>query len=171
MKFINTILNSFYTSQGDIPHFLYRSVGKMADKVQAKSQIADKYVFHFGLIKLLVLEELKTTNRDWNTFLFLANYGPEVMPTPSKKVSSAVKPRITHAASSRKRKEQKSSGKEVEKIKDVVKEKKITKGNGIMKEKETEKTKEEEKGKEKQEPELEFEEDHAHDQGFLEDEV
>ena len=101
------------------------------------------------MIKLLVLEELKTTNRDWNTFLFLANYDPEVMPTPSKKVSSAVKRQIILIASSIKRKEQKSSGKEVEQIKDVVKEKEIVKGKEIMKEKEIEKTKEEEKGKEK----------------------
>ena len=83
-------------------HFL--SLGKMADKVQAKSQIADKYVFHFCLIKLLVLEELKRTNKDWNTFIFLANYDLEVMSTLSRKVSFASKPQVTPIESSRKKK-------------------------------------------------------------------
>ena len=76
----------------------------MVDNVQDKSQIAKKYVFHFGLIKLLVLEELKKTNKDWNTFIFLANYDPKVIFTPSKKVSSATKPQVTPLESSRKRK-------------------------------------------------------------------
>ena len=83
----------------------------MVDKVQSKSQIAEKYVFHFGLIKLLVLEEMKKKNRDWNTFLFLENYDLEVVPTPSKRVSSTTKPKEIHATSSKKRKGQKDTKK------------------------------------------------------------
>jgi len=43
----------------DFPYFLYRSVARMADKVQLKSQGYETSLFHHGLIKLIVLHELK----------------------------------------------------------------------------------------------------------------
>ena len=95
----------------------------------------------------MVLKELNKTNRDWNTFLFLENYDPKLMHTPSKRFSYIVKPQIAPAASRRKRKEQQSSKEEAKQIKYVLKEKKIVKGKGIMKEKDTHKTKEAKKGK------------------------
>ena len=42
----------------DLPFYLFRSPSKMADKVQDRPQKIDTSVFHHGLIKLLVLEEL-----------------------------------------------------------------------------------------------------------------
>ena len=104
----------------------------MDDKVKSKSQMEYKYLFHFGLIKLLVLEELRKSNRDQNSFLLLENYDPEVMPTPSKKISSKVKPHITPTTSSKKRKQQtKDLGKEAGQTQDVVREKKTQKGKGL----------------------------------------
>lgn len=105
-KSISIISNSFYTSQGS-SHltFLTTCIGVWVRwLIRFKSKIAKKYVFHFGLIKLLVLEELKKTNRDWNTFLFLENYDHKVVPTPSKRVSSTAKPKETPTTSSKKRK-------------------------------------------------------------------
>jgi hypothetical protein len=43
----------------NIPFYLFMSMGKMADKVQAKSKAMDTSVFHSGLIRMFVMEELK----------------------------------------------------------------------------------------------------------------
>lgn len=41
-----------------IPFYLFRSLGKMVDKFQAKRDASDTSVFPHGLIKLLMVEEL-----------------------------------------------------------------------------------------------------------------
>lgn len=48
----------------DIPFYLFRILGKMADKVQAKPDASNTSAFHYGLIKLLVVEELNSLNGD-----------------------------------------------------------------------------------------------------------
>jgi hypothetical protein len=53
----------------NLPFYLFRSIGKMSDRVQAKSKQVDTSVFHSSLIKMLVIEELRKTNNDWETFL------------------------------------------------------------------------------------------------------
>lgn len=75
----------------------------MEDKAQSKAQIPEKYIFHFCLIKLLVLEELRKINRDLNTFLFLSNYDPKIMVTPSNRISHVMKEKETLAELSKKR--------------------------------------------------------------------
>jgi hypothetical protein len=49
--------------------YLYRSLRKMADKVQARVDKLKSSLFHFSLVKLLVVEELRNLNRDWDSFL------------------------------------------------------------------------------------------------------
>jgi hypothetical protein len=46
----------------NIPFYLFRSMEKMVDMVQAKSKAVDTSDFHSGLIKMLVMEELKKRN-------------------------------------------------------------------------------------------------------------
>ena len=78
----------------DLPFFLFRSLGKMSDKVQDKTDISEKSIFHHGLIKLLVMEELKKLNRDWATFLFLSGYDVDVLTlnmTPKSKKNTPKK--------------------------------------------------------------------------------
>jgi hypothetical protein len=53
----------------NIPFYLLINLGKMLDKVQDKSKKLGTIVFHFDLIKMLVLEELKKTNSYWDAFL------------------------------------------------------------------------------------------------------
>jgi hypothetical protein len=53
----------------NLPFYLYRSLGKMSDRVQAKDDQVKTSLFHFSLVKLLVLEELKKLNKDWDSFL------------------------------------------------------------------------------------------------------
>jgi hypothetical protein len=66
----------------NLPFYLFRSIGKMSDKVQAKSKQVDTSVFHSGLIKMLVMEELRKTNTDWETFLTSSQFQLDVSPTP-----------------------------------------------------------------------------------------
>jgi hypothetical protein len=53
----------------NLPFYLFKSNGKMSDRVQDKYKQVDTSVFHSGLIKMLVMEELKKTNTDWENFL------------------------------------------------------------------------------------------------------
>ena len=48
----------------NLPFYIFRSIGKMFDKVQSKSKKVDTSVFHSGLIKMLVMEDLRKTNTD-----------------------------------------------------------------------------------------------------------
>ena len=73
--------------------------------------MVEKYIFHFGLIKLLVLEELKKIKRDCNTSLFLSNYDHEIMVTPSKRISPVMKEKETPAKLIKKRERHKETGK------------------------------------------------------------
>jgi hypothetical protein len=49
----------------NLPFYMFRSIGKMLDRVQAKSKQVDTNVFHSGLINMLVMEELRKTNTNW----------------------------------------------------------------------------------------------------------
>jgi hypothetical protein len=42
----------------DFPYYMLRSIGKMSDRVQDKSKDVDSSLFHSGLIRMLVSEEL-----------------------------------------------------------------------------------------------------------------
>jgi hypothetical protein len=42
--------------------YLFRSMGKMVDRVHANSKARETSVFHSGLIRMLVMEELKKRN-------------------------------------------------------------------------------------------------------------
>jgi hypothetical protein len=57
----------------NLPFYLFRSIGKMVDMVQAKSKVVDTSVFHSGLIKMIVMEDLKKKNIDWEKFIFFAH--------------------------------------------------------------------------------------------------
>jgi hypothetical protein len=72
----------------NLPFYLFRSIGKMDDRVQAKSKQVDTSVFHSGLIKMLVMEELRKTNTDWETFLTSSHFQLNVSPTPQSKIQS-----------------------------------------------------------------------------------
>jgi hypothetical protein len=64
----------------NMPFYLLKSLTKMASKVQAKPQKASSSLFHHGLIKLIVLEELNKRNKTWDYLLFWGEFGQEVHP-------------------------------------------------------------------------------------------
>jgi hypothetical protein len=45
----------------------------MADKVQARADQLKSSLFHFSLVNLLVVEEIRKINRDWDSFLTSTN--------------------------------------------------------------------------------------------------
>jgi hypothetical protein len=53
----------------NLPYYLFRSLGKMVDRVQVRRDQGEPSLFHFSLIKLLVLEELRKRNQDWEVFV------------------------------------------------------------------------------------------------------
>ena len=55
----------------------------MSDKVQGRLKRIETSIFHHGLIKLIVLEELNKLKIDWATFLFMSGYEIDA-PTPNK---------------------------------------------------------------------------------------
>jgi hypothetical protein len=57
----------------NIPFYLFRSMGKMFDRVQAKSKAVDTSIFHSGMIRMLVMEELNKIYLTWEKFIAFAN--------------------------------------------------------------------------------------------------
>jgi hypothetical protein len=53
----------------NLPFYFFRSIVKISDIVQSKSKQVDTNLFHSGLIKMLLMEELKKTNIDCETFM------------------------------------------------------------------------------------------------------
>lgn len=83
----------------DLPFFLFRSLGKMSDKIQLKIEPCETSLFHHGLVKLMVLHELQNVDRYWYTFLFMSSLRAETRLSPrAKEISSPV---ISHHAEER----------------------------------------------------------------------
>jgi hypothetical protein len=73
----------------NLPHYLHRSLTKMAQKVQAKPEKINNRLFHHGLIKLIVMGELQRRERTWNYLLLWGELEQEIQPkgrnTPTNK--------------------------------------------------------------------------------------
>ena len=54
----------------NLPHYLHRSLTKMSHKVQNEPEKIRNTLFHYGLIKLIVLEELRRREKTWEHLLF-----------------------------------------------------------------------------------------------------
>jgi hypothetical protein len=57
----------------NIPFYMLISMGKMYDRVQAKSKAMETSVFHSGLIRMMVMEDLKKMSISWEKFVVSAN--------------------------------------------------------------------------------------------------
>ena len=75
----------------------------MSDRVQAKSKQVDTNVFHSGLIKMLVMEESRKKNTDWETFLTSSQFQLDVSPTPQSKRQSPTLVEMTIHSDTRKK--------------------------------------------------------------------
>jgi hypothetical protein len=54
----------------NLPFYLLKSLTKMVVHVQTHSINIEHNIFHHGLIKLLIVEELKKIHQTWNQFPF-----------------------------------------------------------------------------------------------------
>jgi hypothetical protein len=54
----------------NLPYFLHKSLTKVCKKIRAQPLSMKTTLCHFGLIKLIILEELKQQGRSWEHFLF-----------------------------------------------------------------------------------------------------
>jgi hypothetical protein len=61
------LLMNFIGFQLNMPYYLWRSLYKMAKRY--KRQQLDSSLFHHGLIKILLVHQLKLQHDDWNAFL------------------------------------------------------------------------------------------------------
>jgi hypothetical protein len=66
---IRLLLHFTGKDEMNIPFYLLRSIGKMSDRVQSKSKAVDTSIFHSGLIRMLVSEELRKRNISWEQFI------------------------------------------------------------------------------------------------------
>jgi hypothetical protein len=57
----------------NLPFYLYKILGKIEDKVQASVDQLKSSLFHFSLVKFLVVEELKKSRREEDSFLASTN--------------------------------------------------------------------------------------------------
>jgi hypothetical protein len=89
----------------NIPYYLLRSIGKMSNMIQAKSKDVDSSLFHFGLIRMLVSEELGKKEISWENFVVTSHFKLDLAPTPqSQKASPLSLTSATKVGTSRKRK-------------------------------------------------------------------
>jgi hypothetical protein len=58
----------------NLPFYLFKSIGKISDIVQAKSKAVHTCVFHYGLINMLVMYELSKRNMEWEEFITSSNF-------------------------------------------------------------------------------------------------
>jgi hypothetical protein len=57
----------------NVPFYLYRSLQKMVDKVQSRVDQLKSNMFHFSLVELLVVEEIRNLNKDLDSLLTSTN--------------------------------------------------------------------------------------------------
>lgn len=57
-----------------LPFYFLKSLTKMASKYKGPREIANTYLFHQGLIKVLIMHELQRVGRSWDQFLCLEGF-------------------------------------------------------------------------------------------------
>jgi hypothetical protein len=72
----------------NLPFYLFRSIDKMSDTVQAKSKEVDTSVFHSSVIKMMVMDELRNKNMNWEEFITSSHFHLNISPTPQSKMQS-----------------------------------------------------------------------------------
>jgi hypothetical protein len=76
----------------NLPYYFHRSLTKMSHKVQIEPDHIQNTLFHFGLIKMIIVEELKKRERTWEQFLFWGGFELETQPDKGKRKSRKKSP-------------------------------------------------------------------------------
>jgi len=100
---IRLMLHFTTKDEMDIHFYLLRSIGKISDRVQSKSKAVDSSIFHYGLIKMLVSEELRKRNIPWEQFIVFSHMKLDIAPTPQSKIQSPFPSTSTTPAGSKRK--------------------------------------------------------------------
>jgi hypothetical protein len=85
----------------NLPFFLHKSLTKVCKKIRAEPLSIKNALCHYGLIKMIILEELRRRERTWQHFLFWEGFETQTQPINEKK--KAGKKQSTPQSSSRRR--------------------------------------------------------------------
>jgi hypothetical protein len=89
----------------NIPYYLLRSIGKNSYKIQSKSKDVDTSIFHSGLIRMLVSEELGKKEISWEHFVVSSHFNLDATSSPQSQIAIPLSPTsVVKARTSRKRK-------------------------------------------------------------------
>jgi hypothetical protein len=100
-------LSLHFTSKVEMnfTYYLLRSIGKMSERIHDKSKDVDSSLFHSGLIRILVSEELGKKDISWENFVVTSHFKLYLAPTLQSQKESPLSPTsATKARTSRKRK-------------------------------------------------------------------
>jgi hypothetical protein len=76
----------------NLPFYFHKSLTKMCNRVQAKPDNIQNTLFHFGLIKIIIVEELRKREITWEHFMFWGGFQLETQPNKGKKRSGNKSP-------------------------------------------------------------------------------
>jgi hypothetical protein len=76
----------------NLPFFLHRSLTKVCNKVKAKPHSIKNVLCHFGLIKMIILEELRQKERTWQHFVFWEGFETQTQPKNENKKAGKKQP-------------------------------------------------------------------------------
>jgi hypothetical protein len=87
----------------NLPFFFHKSLTKVCKKIRAEPLSMKNTLCHFGLIKLIILEELRQRGRTWKNFLFGEGFETQTQPMNEQKKDG--KNKLTPQSSSRRRRD------------------------------------------------------------------
>jgi hypothetical protein len=85
----------------NLPFFLHKILTKVCKKIRVEPLSIKNTLCHFGLIKLIILEELRQRGRTWQHFLFWEGFETQTQPMNEQKKTG--KKQLTPQSSSRRR--------------------------------------------------------------------
>jgi hypothetical protein len=101
---IRLLLHFTSNIEMNVPYYLLRSIGKILDRVQDKSKDVDSSLFHSGLIRMLVSEELGKKEISWEIFVVTSHFKMDPIPTPQSQIVVPSTSTSTKASINKKRK-------------------------------------------------------------------
>jgi len=76
----------------NLPFFFHRNLTKMCHMVQTKPEQIQNSLSHFGLIKMIIVEELRKREKTWEHFLFWGGFELETQLDKGKRKSGRKPP-------------------------------------------------------------------------------
>jgi hypothetical protein len=69
----------------NLPFYFHKSLTKMCNRVRDEPDSIQNTLFHFGLTKMIIVEELKKKERTWEHFVFWEGFELQSQPDKGKK--------------------------------------------------------------------------------------